>query len=269
MLTQEDKLCGCEWDVLVILDACRADRLKARVPRVETIRALGTHTGPWAREMFARGLVPDGTVWIYGYEWPRAAWLAQGEAAPDIVMLRRPHPFCVGRTWAGLVNDEVATWISERGQPGHMIVHYDWPHWPYDFAPFAERHTGGRGSCPQDLVDKAGVEPDAVRAAYDQNIDYVLGYVLDLLSIVRGRVAITADHGELLGEHKRNGRALWGHYEDVEEDWPELWEIPWLEITAGLNKRAGVLPPHKRAVELNREGEPRIIRRHLKALGYL
>jgi hypothetical protein len=66
-----------------------------------------------------------------------------------------------------------------------------------------------------------------IRQAYKENLEYVLNYVRELIdNLPPGKIIITSDHGELLGE----GRHYW-HYKDIKH--PKLREVPWLEI----NKR--------------------------------
>lgn len=66
------------------------------------------------------------------------------------------------------------------------------------------------------------VGEDGVRKAYEENLEIVLNHVAQLLREFRGKIVITSDHGELLGE---NG--LYGHPWGMRH--PALIEIPWLE----------------------------------------
>lgn len=62
-----------------------------------------------------------------------------------------------------------------------------------------------------------------MRRLYESNLRIVLKHVAELISRLKGRIVITSDHGELLGEH-----GLFGHidYSSV----PIHTEVPWLEI---------------------------------------
>jgi len=65
------------------------------------------------------------------------------------------------------------------------------------------------------ILAKEGVA--GVRNAYRENLELVLNYVKQLVAeIPSGKIIITADHGEWLGEDGRYGHAL--------------MEVPWLEI---------------------------------------
>lgn len=88
------------------------------------------------------------------------------------------------------------------------------------------------GLPPIDPLDAAlrKVGERGLRKAYEENLRIVLDQVVQLLREIYGRVVITSDHGELLGE---NG--LYGH--PAGSRVTALIEIPWLEIEG-----AGVKP---------------------------
>lgn len=64
---------------------------------------------------------------------------------------------------------------------------------------------------------------EGLRAAYKDNLDNVLGYVVELVDAIAGKIVITADHGEMLGE-----KSLYSHWPGSKNK--HLIEIPWLEI---------------------------------------
>jgi hypothetical protein len=69
---------------------------------------------------------------------------------------------------------------------------------------------------------------DELRRLYESNLRLVMEYVIKLVNALRNRglIIVTSDHGELLGEY-----GLFEH-SYVKDGWkyPELIEIPWLEI---------------------------------------
>jgi arylsulfatase A-like enzyme len=102
---------------------------------------------------------------------------------------------------ANEVTDGALAWIGERGaEPFFLFLNYFDPHAPFD--PPAGWRPELRPVIGNDLV-----------ALYDLEIRFMDEHVGRLLAALRARglwddllVVVTADHGELLGEH-----ALWGH----------------------------------------------------------
>lgn len=74
-----------------------------------------------------------------------------------------------------------------------------------------------------DALRKVG--EDGVKKAYRKNLSRALRCVKKLINSTEGKVVITADHGELLGEGGRFGHELQAR--------PELVEVPWFEVKDG------------------------------------
>jgi len=73
----------------------------------------------------------------------------------------------------------------------------------------------------ENLVQKEGEEK--VKEYYRQDVRLALQQVQRLVQQLNGKVVVTADHGELLGEKDE-----WGHKIGMKK--PELLEVPWLEV---------------------------------------
>jgi len=73
---------------------------------------------------------------------------------------------------------------------------------------------------PWVLLRRGEVSVERVRRAYRANLRHVLAEVATLLANVDGRIAITADHGNLFGEW-----GLYGH--PMETPVPALLAVPW------------------------------------------
>jgi len=226
-----------EWDLLVILDACRAD-LMAEVAGEydwipgdpETATSVGGTSTEWLDRTFA-GL-PDeilsNTAYVTGNPY--------SESHLDVDRMG-----LVDEVWRYAWDDELGTIparpLTDRaietcreGEYDRVIVHYMQPHFPC--VP-CEDPGGGMD------LDSFGEDPVSVweelrfgrrtRADvwgdYLENLRYVLGEVDLLLSNVDGRVAVTADHGNAMGEWH-----LYGHVERVAL--PALREVPWVEVEA-------------------------------------
>jgi len=110
-----------------------------------------------------------------------------------------------------------------------------------------------------------------LREAYEKNLNIVLKHAAELVDALTGKVVITSDHGEMLGEK--------GHY----SHWPGssnkfLLDIPWLVIDRGkkTSERIGKNMDGQQKTELTKpvsdrpdEADIQEIREKLKSLGYI
>jgi hypothetical protein len=64
-----------------------------------------------------------------------------------------------------------------------------------------------------------------LREAYAENLKIVLSHIAYLASRLSGRIIITSDHGEFLGENRRFGHPC-GNYD------PIVRKVPWFKITS-------------------------------------
>jgi hypothetical protein len=58
---------------------------------------------------------------------------------------------------------------------------------------------------------------------YAENLNCVLTHIVDLIHHLKGKVVITSDHGELLGEY-----GVYGHTPN--SNLKILRQVPWLEV---------------------------------------
>ena len=115
---------------------------------------------------------------------------------------------------------------------------------------------------PMDAVRRSRGDA-GLRAAYQANLGIVLAAVAELLRYLSGRIVITSDHGELLGE-----RGLYSHVMGSKS--PELLEVPWLVVEKqqaenldGWQVRGETQTPDGGA------GGADDVARRLRALGYI
>lgn len=83
---------------------------------------------------------------------------------------------------------------------------------------------------PKKFAEAYGVE--ALRQAYEKNLRFALRYVKNLLEDISGRVVITSDHGERLGEDEKFG------HQTTQSD-PILREVPWFTTRGRKEKSEG------------------------------
>lgn len=260
-----------EWDVAVILDACRYDLAAERISshsiglsEPEKATSVSSWSPDWIRRTF--GSAPEDllekTAYITGNvftnELPKSqlgdvdqvwqyGWDEDLETVP-------PRP----------MTDRAITAIRE-GKFDRYVVHYMQPHLP-PIGKHADRFTGfspregepgeEREEAEWAAVKSGAIDPDTAREAYRENLEPVLDDLEILLdNIDASEVVVTADHGNYLGEKGR-----WGHPRDHVHS--AVREVPWWETTA---TDSDTYTPES----YDTEGEGTDRNEKLKALGYL
>ena len=221
-----------EWDVLVVLDACRADALRAVAPdvgflnSVGTVRSVGSSSSEWLENTFGGRGETARTAMVTGNTWTDRYLDAGSFAALDEVW-KYAWDDELGTVPAAAVTDRAVATARER-DPDRLVVHYMQPHHPFVPDPLAGddgmARTGAHssGANPWIALRRGDIGVERVRAAYRANLRYVLGEVETLLANVEGRVAITADHGNCFGEW-----GLYGH--PMHTPVSALLAVPWAE----------------------------------------
>jgi len=253
-----------DWDLLVVLDACRVDLLRSvadeypflgDVQRVESVGSMSkewmakTFTEEYAAEMADTAYVTSnvfsermlsaesfGTleeVWRYG-------WDDDADTVP-------PRPVT-----------DAAIRAAREGDAGRLIVHYVQPHHPFlgfDWESDAAAFGPALADTELDALRKGKLDFETFWAAYRENLRRVLDDVALLLSNVDAdRVAITADHGDALGE--------WGIYDHpVGCLHPAVRTVPW--VTTSATDRGTYEP------DTGRPDDDPDVEKRLQALGYV
>lgn len=227
-----------DWDVLVVLDACRSDLFRSvldeyeYLPGMETVRSLGSWTGEWMKANFTDDYAAEMATTAYLSGNPQSRYyLAPAEFA------------CLDEVWTYAWDDDLGTVpprpltdrairVARERSPERMIVHYLQPHVPF---------IGSEESPPQALAAFAGGKPEqvavddwiqllrgdreraAVLARYRQNLRRVLDDIRLLVGNVDASpLVITSDHGNAVGEY-----GVYGH---PGVPLPCLREVPWCEL---------------------------------------
>jgi hypothetical protein len=189
---------------------------------------------------------------------------------------------------------QAARYALTRYPGKRLIVHYMQPHYPYitlggrtgtyrrrdrvlgflrwrlhDLlgAATAERVCARLGlpsrvtGC-QVTANKLGI--DGLRRAYRNDLHLVLAHVKRLVGHLAGKIVVTADHGELLGEQGRFSHS------DYEAHRPaQLTTVPWLELTRTRPAQPIEDRVAYQEAQPTRGEEARIVKDRLSALGYL
>ncbi len=230
-----------EWDVLVVLDACRADVLRAvaagtdlfAAGGVDALRSVGSCSSEWLENTFAGHPETAETAMVTGNTWTDRYLDADALAVLDEVW-KYAWDDALGTVPATAVTDRaIAT--ARAGDHDRLIVHYMQPHHPFVADPIdgdaGMARTGSHSSAtnPWVMLRQGELSAERAWAAYEATLRDVLSAVETLVADVAGTVAITADHGNLFGEW-----GLYGH--PMHTPVPAVLTVPWVETTGG-NRR--------------------------------
>ncbi|WP_096396142.1 hypothetical protein [Halorubrum trapanicum] len=263
-----------EWDVLVVLDACRADLLRSVAPdfeflgEVETVRSVGSSSSEWLENTFVNHSETARTAMVTGNTWTDRYLDADAFAALDEVW-KYAWDEGAGTVPAAAVTDRAIALARER-DPDRLVVHYMQPHHPFVPDPLdgddGLARTGSHSNAgnPWVLLRRGEVSVERVWAAYEANLRHVLGEVESLAANVDGRIAVTADHGNCFGEW-----GLYGH--PMHAPVPALLAVPWATVDGADEggREPTLTPPEPLPVSRVHGGEGETDRDRLRALGYL
>jgi len=278
-----------EWDLLVVLDACRVDALAAVADEYEfladrgSIRSVGSTSSEWVTHTFDRR---------YAAEIAQTAYVTANPHSTPVLRERRTPPYHTDvpftrPAWdpvdasALLALDEVwrdgrderlgvvppatttdrAIAVGRDHDPGRLLVHYMQPHAPYLAAAVgAEGPLDPNLAAPFDALRAGRLSRDDAWVAYLDTLRLALDEVERLLDNVDAeRAVITADHGETFGEL--------GFYEHpLGCPHPAVRRVPWVETTA-VDRRTSAPGAAERTAR--DDGPDADVESQLEDLGYL
>lgn len=217
-----------EWDNLIVLDACRADFFEdvvnlERYDEYERKISLGSHSSEWTRRNFQGGTFGD-TVYVSAN--PHTS-LEAGDAFHRVVELwETDTDEEVGVVPPESVRDATLEAYSEFPDK-RLIVHFMQPHGPFIGSEIGDDHTN----------------ESEYWEAYTENLEYVMGFVDNLLEAIPGETVVTADHGQAYASGLTERLGIGGHKPRLR--FPSLVEVPWAvregerrEIRAGETNKA-------------------------------
>lgn len=235
-----------EWDYLIILDACRYDFFKKYnfiKGKLERKVSMGSSTPEWFRKNFERKV--DDVVYVTANPYI-SRWIEEGKLLQRFFYMEHLWQYEWDEELNSVHPDRVVENVlrlKEKYPDKRMIIHFLQPHTPFI----------GETRIPPD----GRVSVERRRKAYKDNLILVLKSVKKLIDNLCGKIIVTADHGECLGEW-----GLWKHPDNVHVK--ELIVIPWLIINKGKRKIVpkSIEPPKEKKID---EG---ILTKRLKSLGY-
>ncbi len=265
-----------KWNVLILLDACRADYLRRLRPEARAVNSLYSITWGWVARFAQLAARLDSLVFYFTANPVVNREMRRHPEAPlRLISLWQDHwgrhgPLNLPAVHPEAVVKAVRAFLNRHGQPLRMVVHFLQPHVPFIGRTALPYSNWGRGmddelsreveSLPglKEALAAGEVTIRRVRECYEANLELVLPYRDELSRLVKGLVVTTADHGQLLGE-----RGLYGHCAGPLH--PELTEVPWLQ------EDRGSFHPAEIPADLGQsdaETDPEEISHKLEALGY-
>lgn len=235
-----------EWDVLIILDACRADLFKqieteySFITDSESVNSIAPNSIGWMKNTFTREYSEEvkSTAYISGNGFSDKYLDSSNFKDLDVVS---------NYVWDDDLQTIPPRPITDRGikyhrenSPERMILHYMQPHIPFirrcedGYEKIFQEVDGVRKNKYQDhsvdvyefdLLRRGQLNFEEFWAAYKENLRAVLDDVQILLTNIDAeKVVITADHANAVGEY-----GIYGH-DTVPIS--AIRKVPWCETTA-------------------------------------
>lgn len=258
-----------EWDILIILDACRYDLFETvvsehpisdRIKDIAATYSCASATNEWLEKISA---TPDDVLGETYY----VSGSGHIDAFPEFKrrlkgvedVWKYGHDEQLRTVPADIVtNAAIRAWRRENSE--RFIIHYVQPHAPFVHCAgkYGSTEEGNeRTHVWQQLED--GIVPEKeVWQDYSANLHYVLEHVDTLIENVSGTVAITSDHGNGFGEC-----GVYGH--PIYYPFRFLRHVPWSTAVGGGAETYTVQDDE----EMLREPTDTDVKSHLEHLGYL
>lgn len=253
-----DDLMAADWDTAIILDACRYDVFAEECTldgNLSKAISPATNSHGFISETF-KGETFHDTVYVTGNPFTT---ILEDDTFHDVKL---------DEAWDGRSEEAPPERITTAAIDAHrehpdkrIIVHYMTPHSPY-IADGYEHVDDAIGSW-QSVNYLQGTTWDEVRAAYRANLRLVLEHVEELLESIEGKVVVTADHGQILGERTRPIPVrVYGH--PARYYVSGVLDVPWFEIKKGERRDVQAELPVG-SIDVDEETRER----RLQALGYV
>lgn len=220
-----------EWDVLLILDATRVDMYR------DVVREP-TET-PWMSGASSPEFMANNYTEKYTEEMKETAFVTGNPFSKDHA---RGKFGVLDEAWSHSWDENLGTMppgpITDRTIQYHregwdrVIGHFMQPHYPF----VGRETTGGKmdwevtGDGAETDDDKLALwdqflfgerdDLEDVKRAYWENLRYVWDYVETIMENVDGKIIVTSDHGNAMGEW-----GLWGHKPGFLH--PQMRRVPW------------------------------------------
>lgn len=244
-----------EWDVLVVLDACRYDALEKLASfdePVEKRRTQAPNTSPWFHRNFLqvpRSLASDV---VYLSANPKTAEALDDESRfYRFERVFKTHWDSSANSVLPEVLTDIALKRTNEYRDKRVVVHYLQPHGPFVGTKQPDLHMHS-----YERLARNEVPLETVLDIYHTCLSSVLSEVERLVRGVSGTVVVTADHGESFGENGVYAHPPWA-YSDV------LIHVPWIELEGEAKQ-----PEYTTSALEGESDDGTSVENKLKSLGY-
>jgi hypothetical protein len=257
-----------DWDILIIADACRPDLMESVVgsENIGRIRSVGSKSPEWMENTFQEKYANEmsRTAYITGNPYSESLpdsgfavfdelWKSHWEESEVSTMPPRP-----------LTDRTINVWRNKEDHDiEQVIVHYMQPHAPFFGYPgLYDGYTQSFGrddevstseNVWEDLKFGETAKED-IWEAYKHNLEVLFEEINLIQKSCSGRIAVTSDHGNGMGEF-----GVYGHPRGIPTK--SVRQVPWYEME-GEDSRE-YTPATEFEVEHSSDVEERLL-----ALGY-
>ena len=232
-----------KWDILLIIDACRYDyfqKYNTIQGKLRAVRSRGQNTPEWLIRTFK---------FVYDIAYVTANPLIgpMELTSWDSTWKGTEHFKIIDAVWKDGWDEELGTVTADTmiarveedlSFDKKVIAHFIQPHGPFigktKIAIGSSRKTRLEAFDIQttEILDMPMFNHPLLKEGYRDNVKYVLECIKGFCErhSGEGRIVITSDHGEYLGE-KVYGVKCFGHVfkEALIYDLPLLYKVPWFE----------------------------------------
>lgn len=217
-----------EWDVLVVVDGCRYDLMVETAPdyeflsKPEPFTSIAGGSLSWMYRTFTKDRDLSDVAYVTANPFSAQALDERDFSVMDEVW-RYSWDDEVGTVPAVGVTEAAIDTLRQH-DADRAIVHYMQPHHPFVPNPLAaginRTNPTDHDTTAWEKLRDGDIDRDVIWAAYRENLKYVLDSIGTLRRNITGpRMAITADHGNALGE--------WGIYGHGDYPIQVLRKVPW------------------------------------------
>lgn len=256
-----------DWDVLVILDACRPELLAPCLPEdweLETRVSPGSESWEFLRTSFGGQQLHD-TIYVTAN--PHAPNIKHDTFNQIIYLLDSEYWDSDLKTVPPSAVTEAAAEIAAEQPNKRIIVHFMQPHFPFLGETGQEIDQQGLTANDASHPWKAQMESNEIGherllQAYQENHELVVPHVKELTDEIHGKTVVTADHANLIGERtypipiRTYGYPRGFHH-------PNLVEVPWVELDSGQRRDTFSEPP-----VVTEKIDDEVAKKRLRDLGY-